>query len=150
MDALVHNPDLKESIISLDRTLKDAGTLARNLDTRLKPLLADLNITSEDVRRALASLTVTSEAARSALVQAEKTLALNQGVPGELASSFKDTLESLRLTLEHTHDTIEGLNRITAQNANIGYDISVSLEQMTALARSVRSLPIISTATLKP
>jgi paraquat-inducible protein B len=29
---------------------------------------------------------------------------------------------------------------ITAQNANVGYDISRSLEQMTALSRSLRSL----------
>ena len=126
IDKIVHSPELNGSIASANQMLKDIGRLAKNIDTRLGPLTA--------------SLTSTSDAARGAFSQAEKTLAMKEGVPGELSSGLKDTLESVRLTLAQTQKAVEGVHRIADQNANIGYDISRSLEQMTALSRSLRSL----------
>ena len=133
IDKIVHSPEVSASISSLDVTLKDIGRLARNIDTRLGPLTA--------------SLTSTSDAARGALVQAEKTLKMDEGVPGEIASGIKDALQESRLTLkesrlalEEAKKAMEGIKQIAAQNANVGYDLNRSLEQMTALSRSLRSL----------
>jgi len=126
IDKIVHSPELSGSIASLNMMLKDIDTLAKNVDTRLGPLTA--------------SLTSTSDAARGALVQAEKTLKMEEGTPGEIASGIKDTLKAARLTLEEAQKTMAGISQIAAQNANLGYDVNRSLEQMTALARSLRSL----------
>ncbi len=126
MNEIVHSPDLRGSIASMNVMLKDIDMLAKNIDTRLEPLAA--------------SLTSTSDAARGAFAQAEKTLAMEEGVPGEISSGIKDTLKASRLALEQAQKTMEGIKQITAQNANIGYDVSRSLEQMTALSRSLRSL----------
>jgi paraquat-inducible protein B len=126
INKIVNSPEINESLSSANKLFKDIDTLARNIDSRLGPLTA--------------SLTNTSEAARGTLVQAEKTLKMNEGVPGELASEIKETLKASRLTLEEAQETMEGLKQIADQNANIGYDISRSLEQMTALSRSLRSL----------
>jgi paraquat-inducible protein B len=126
IDKIVNSPDLHGSIASANRMLKDIDALAKNIDAKLEPLAT--------------SLTSTSDAARGTLVQAEKTLKMNEGVSGEIATSVKETLKSSRLALEEAKKTMEGLNQIANQNANIGYDISRSLEQMTALSRSLRSL----------
>jgi paraquat-inducible protein B len=126
LNKIVNSPELKGSIASMNRMLKDIDRLANNIDTQLKPLTT--------------SLTSTSDAARGTLVQVEKTLKMNEGVPGEIASNLKDTLKASTRMLEEAQKTMKGVNQIADQNSNIGYDISRSLEQMTALARSLRSL----------
>ena len=124
--ALVRSPELKESISSLNQLLKNADTLVRNIDSRVGPLSA--------------SLTSTSDAARGAFAQAEKTLKMDEGVPGEIAASVKSTLKTATVTLDETRKAIEGVKRIAAQNENLGYEINRSLEEMKALARTLRSL----------
>ncbi len=126
IDRIVHSPELNGSIASMNRMLKDIDTLAKSINTRLGPLTE--------------SVTSTSDAARGAFVQAEKTLKMEEGVPGEIASGIKDTLKASRLALDEVHKTMEGIKQITTQNANLGYEMSRSLEQVTALSRSLRSL----------
>jgi paraquat-inducible protein B len=126
LDEIVNSPELKGSIASANQLLKDLDAVARDMDARLEPLAT--------------SLTKTSEAARGTLVQAEKTLKMNEGVPGEIASDMKETLKASRSTLEEAQKTMAGFKQIADQNANLGYDMSRTLEQMTALSRSLRSL----------
>jgi paraquat-inducible protein B len=126
LDKIVNSPELKGSIASANQLLKDLDAVARDMDARLEPLAA--------------SLTSTSDAARSTLVQAEKTLKMSEGVPGEIASDIKETLKASRSTLEEAQKTMAGFKQIADQNANLGYDMSRTLEQMTALSRSLRSL----------
>jgi len=126
LDKLVNSPELNGSFASLNQTFKDVDRFVKNVDAQVETLTA--------------SVTKTSESARSVFGQAEKTLAMKEGVPGEIASDLKDTLKSARLMLDETKKSVEGINQITAQNANLGYELNRSLEQMTALSRSLRSL----------
>ncbi|MGO9378246.1 MAG: MlaD family protein [Dissulfurispiraceae bacterium] len=119
IDKVVNSPAVNQSMTSLNQMLKDTDKLAKNIDAHMGPLAA--------------SLERTSDAAHGTFVQAEKTLAFQEGVPGEIASGIKDTLKAARLTLEDTQ-------QIAAQNANLGYELSRTLEQMTAMSRSFRSL----------
>lgn len=132
-NTFVRSPELSESVASLNRTLKDLGVLAKNMDGRLEVLTASLMNTSESARSSLAQ-------AEKTLAQAEKTLALNEGVPGEIASSLKATLTSSGQMMDEAKKAMEGVKLIAAQNANLGYEINRSVEQMTALSRSLRSL----------
>ncbi|HAM49514.1 MAG TPA: paraquat-inducible protein B [Nitrospiraceae bacterium] len=126
IDKFINSPELKESVVSLNQALKGVDKLVRNLDTRTEPMLS--------------SIKSASDAATATLVQAKETLAMDKGVPGEIASNINDTLKASRNTLDATQKAIAGVQQIAAQNANIGYEIDRSLEQMTALARSLRSL----------
>ncbi len=119
VEKLVNSPETHQTVASMNQMLKDIDKLAKNLDERVGPLAA--------------SLERTSDAAHGTFVQAEKTLAMKEGVPGEIASGIRDTLKTARLTLEETQ-------RVVAQNANLGYELSRTLEQMTAMSRSLRSL----------
>ncbi len=126
LDKFVNSPELHQSTASLNETLKSADALLKNIDSSVKPLVSDLKSTSE--------------AARGTFAQAEKTLAMKEGVPAEIAADVRDTLKSARVALEATQKAVDGVQQIAAQNANLGYDMNRSLEQMTALSRSLRSL----------
>ncbi|HTR44618.1 MAG TPA: MlaD family protein [Thermodesulfovibrionales bacterium] len=123
---IAHSPELKESIASLNQALKSIDRLAKDIDSQVGPL-------SSSVRN-------TSDAARGAFVQAEKTLALKEGVPGEIATGIVDTLKSARLALDEVQKTFSNVDRVAVQNANLGYEISRTVEQITALSRSLRVL----------
>jgi len=126
INKLVNSPNLQASLGSLNQLLKDSDTLVKHIDTQADPLIS--------------SLRSTSNAARSAFVQAEKTLALKEGVPGEIGEGFVKTLTAARLTLDETQKAVGNLDVIAVQNANLGYEISKTLAQITEMSRSFRVL----------
>ncbi len=126
INKLLNSRDLQTSIGSLNRLLKNSDALVNNLNAEVRPLASDIK--------------GTTDAARAAFVQAEKTLRLDEGVPGEVASSIKETLSAADATLKETHAAVENLNGIAVQNANLGYEIGRTLEQITQLSRSIRVL----------
>ena len=126
IDQIAGSPELKESIHSLNQTLKSFDRLANNVDSRIGPL-------SSQVSGA-------ADAAHSAFVQAEKTLKMEEGTPGEIAASIKETLAATRVALEETQKAVESFKQIGAQNANLGHEISKTLGEISALTRSLRSL----------
>ncbi|MBI5057162.1 MAG: MCE family protein [Nitrospirae bacterium] len=126
IDRLVNSPELKEGIVSLNQALRNIDTLAKNIDSKVAPVAS--------------SIEETSGAARGAFAQAEKTLALKEGVPAELAQGIRDTLAAARTTLQETQSAVAGIKRVADQNANIGYDLSRTLDEISELSRSLRSL----------
>ena len=126
IDQIASSPELKESVHSLNQALKSFDRLSNNVDSRVGPL-------SSQVSGA-------ADAALSAFVQAEKTLKMEEGAPGQIAVSINETLSAARAALEETQKAVEGFKKIGAQNANLGYEISKTLGEISALTRSLRSL----------
>jgi len=126
LSTIVHSSDLTGSLASLNRALTHIDKLTLDLDARLGPLAT--------------SLAHTSVAARGAFTQAEKTMALKEGVPAELAVSIKETLAATRSALRETQQAVEGVGRIAAGDPPIGQNLDRFLESTTALSRSLRSL----------
>jgi paraquat-inducible protein B len=58
----------------------------------------------------------------------------------QIASNIKETLSASRGTLNETRKAVENINVIAAQNANLGYEIGGTLEQINDLSRSIRVL----------
>jgi len=126
INRLVNSRDLQASIGSLNQLLKNTDALVKNLDSEIKPLASDIR--------------GTTAAARAAFAQAEKTLRFDEGAPGEIALSIKETLSAASATMKETQTAVVNINKIAVQNANLGYDISRTLEQTAELARSIRIL----------
>lgn len=119
LDAFINRPELAESVKNLNLALKDAGKLLKDVNAQVEPLAA--------------SVKGTSEAARGALVQAEKTLAMEEGVPGEL-------IADLRATLGQMEQTLKGLEGSVAKDARLVYELNTALRELAAAARSMRIL----------
>ncbi len=126
INRLVNSGDLQASIGSLNQLLKNTDALVENLNTKVGPLASDIK--------------GTTDAARAAFVQAKKTLRFDEGTPGEIASSIKETLSAAQATLKETNKAVENFNGIAVQNANLGYEIGRTLEQIAELSRSIRVL----------
>jgi paraquat-inducible protein B len=126
INRLVNSRDLQASIGSLNQLLKNTDALVKHLNTEVGPLASDIR--------------GTADAARKAFVQAEKTLTFSEGVPGQIASSIRETLLSAQATLKETNKAVENINGIAVQNANLGYEIGRTLEQIAELSRSIRVL----------
>jgi len=95
VNRLVNSRDLRESIGSLNQSLKDADALVKNLNTEIGP---------------------------------------------QIASNIKETLSAAQDTLRETSNAVKNINGIAAKNANLGYEIDRTLEQIAELSRSIRVL----------
>ena len=58
----------------------------------------------------------------------------------QIASSIKETLSAAQGTLNETRKAVQNINGIAAQNANLGYEIGRTLDQIAELSRSIRVL----------
>ena len=119
IERLVNSPAAQES-------LRDLDGLIRGIATEVGPLMA--------------SLTATSNAARRTFVQAEKTLSMEEGPPAEMAASFIDAMNKAGASLDQMRSTLGSYQKVAVQNANVGYDLTRTLADLDAAARSVRSL----------
>jgi paraquat-inducible protein B len=126
IERVVNAPEIMESLHSLNQALKDVQHLVKNIDSRVEPLVTSI----ED----------TSEAARSALVQAEKTLAMEEGVAGELASNLKETLANTSATMEQAEKTLTEVRYVVSEDSQTIYELNRTLEELSGAARSIRIL----------
>lgn len=126
IEKTVNSPEIAESLKNLNLALRDISGLIRKIDDEITPMAA--------------SIRDTSDAARGAFVQAEKTLALKEGEPAKISEKVQVTLGRVGTTLEELRSTLASYNKIADKNANIGYDLSRSLREIEAAARSIRSL----------
>ncbi len=126
IEKIVNSPETRETTKNLNAALKEVNGLARELRDEVKPTFANVRDTST--------------AARGAFSQAERTLALKDGEPGKIAGGVQDTLVRVNATLDDVRATLASYNQIADKNANIGYDLSKTLREIDAAARSIRSL----------
>ena len=119
IEQLVNSPAAQES-------LRDLDGLIQGIAAELPPLLASLNATSRAAGRTFA--------------QAEKTLSMKEGPPAEIAASFIDAMTKAGASLDQMRSTLGSYQKVAVQNANVGYDLTRTLADLDAAARSVRSL----------
>src|SRR6267142_4034 len=119
IERLVNSPAAQES-------LQDLDGLIRGVAAQIKPLMA--------------SLTATSDGARRTFAQAEKTLSLTEGPSADMAASFTDAMKKASASLDQMRATLDSYQKMATQNANVGYDLTRTLAELDAAARSVRSL----------
>ena len=133
IDRLVNSPEMQRTIVNLEKTTRDIGVLVRHVDNQVEPISADVRRTLEETNKALAS-------AKAALDQAEKTLAFQEGVPGQMAEKLMATLDSARSALDESRKALVEVQDLTSQSAYLGYEVGTTLEEMKSLSRSVRSM----------
>jgi paraquat-inducible protein B len=92
IDALVSSGEMQSMLRGADATVSELQQLVRNVNQRLAPLVD--------------GLLAAASAARTALAQAEKTLTLEEGVPGELAADFEQALAAATAALTQARVTL--------------------------------------------
>jgi paraquat-inducible protein B len=107
---------------------------------RLNEALAGINklLNSRDLQASIGSLNQLLKNA-DALVKNLNT-EVGHIASEQIASSVKETLLDAQGTLKETRKAVENINGIAAQNANLGYELDRTLEQISELSRSIRVL----------
>ena len=119
IDRLVNSSAAEES-------LHELAVLVRGVATEAGPLMANLGATSRAARRTFA--------------QAEKTLSLTEGPSAEMATSFIEAMTKAGDSLDQMRATLRSYQNVATQNASVGYDVTRTLGDLDAAARSMRSL----------
>ncbi len=126
VENMVNSPDTRDGVKAIAQAGKEARQLIQKMNAELGPALTELK--------------TTSTAARGAFRQAEKTLAMSEGVPGQLAAQAKDTLAQTRATLQKVDDNLAALKRFTQGNTEVAYQLEETLREFSGIARSLRTL----------
>jgi paraquat-inducible protein B len=119
IERLVNSPAAQD-------TLRDLDALIRSVTKEVGPLSA--------------STRSTLEAARRAFTQGEKTLAMKEGASAEMAASFTETMKKASVSLEQIHSTLETYQRLAEPSGTLSHDLTRTLGDLGAAARSVHSL----------
>jgi paraquat-inducible protein B len=131
-------PTIPSGIEKLTKTFEELPV--KQIADRLNEALAGINklLNSRDLQASIGSL--------NQLLKDTDALAKNLNDKVEhldseqIASSIKETLSAAQGTLNETRKAVENINGIAAQNANLGYEIGRTLEQIAELSRSIRVL----------
>ncbi len=142
-------PEIPEILRNTDATMRNAEQLAERANSRIEPLMAELEGAAEAARKAMrqaettlaleqgvpgelaANVNQTSRAATAAFDQARKTLALTEGEPGRIAAD-------VRATLAKTQTTLDLVNGVLGESSPFRQDLQVLMQELSATARSLR------------
>ncbi len=119
---LVNSPETKESVESLNHTLKDTRKLVQNINDKIDPLME--------------SITKTSDAAHDALVQTKNTMSAIEVDAKELLQSAKGTIKTTEATLKQAERTLAAFSG----DSRFAYELSNTLSELSGAARSMRVL----------
>lgn len=123
IEKLVDSPEIKETLASLNPTVKAAHSLLSNLDNQVKPLASSTDLTLGEIRKTfgLAGKLVGDLDARVPL----------------LIASLEDSSKAAGTTLRGAHKTLDGL---AGDNSPVRLELMKTLTEFAAAARSFRIL----------
>jgi len=126
VNRVVNSPELMATVKSASEASAAADRLMTALDAEVKPMVAKLETTLEALRRAA--------------LQAQKTLALEDGEPAALAASFRRAADNLATAMSSVGETMSALHTATAAESPLRLELREMAAQLTNAARSVRVL----------
>jgi paraquat-inducible protein B len=126
IESFINAPETKAGLKSYMAAGKSAHELLQKMDAQIIPLLADIK--------------ETSQAARQTMVQAQKTLALEEGAPGQIATDARQTIEKAQDTLKKVDESLATINRFMSENTEVSFQAEDTLREFNEIAASMKSL----------
>lgn len=137
IEKVTKSPELGEAIRSVHLALEDVRKLAGNLKGEVGPLASNLNETVQDIRKLVqnADSKVTGMASNLDGVIRKVDSRIDP-----LAGSIDGTLKSADATLVLAQKAIERIEGTVGEESTLVYELNKTLEEVSALARSIRVL----------
>jgi paraquat-inducible protein B len=148
---IVQSPEVSRAVQSTADLSAGLETLAQQLNEEVGPLLASIKETSDttrvamtevsqDVRRLLARAEVELGTLHGVLKDSQQLVQKVEGEVGPLASSLRGAFDEARVTLEKARGTLGAIDGTLGGDSSLGYQLTQTLEELTAASRSLRVL----------
>lgn len=137
---ILGSPAIPEIIANLQQISQDSAGITAKLDAKLTTIGAQVERSLKDLRTLLANANAQIKPLGSAIHET-RTLAqnLNRQVD-PLTAEITRTAGELRATLRQSENTLAHIGRLTADNSEMRYHVSLLLTELTATSRSLRAL----------
>jgi len=119
VEQVATSPELAEATTSLNQTLKDFGQLARNVDSRVGPLVTSIEETLGDTRK------------------------LVNNVDSQVEPTFADlqkALNSADLALKQAKVTVASMDDVVGADSALRWELNKTLIELQSMARQVNAL----------
>jgi paraquat-inducible protein B len=119
VEQLATSPELAEAVTSLNKTLKDFGKLARNVDSRVGPLTTSIEETLGDTRK------------------------LVNNVDNQVEPTFADLQEALNsadLAMKRAKGTFASLDDVVGVDSALMWELNNTIRELQSMARQVNAL----------
>ena len=137
---ILTSPAIPDIIANLKQVSQDAVGLTRSVETRVSVVASQVDLTLKELR-VLAANANAQIKPLGAAIDETRSLAqnLNRRIEPVEAEIFKTTAE-LRATLQQSEKTIANISSMTAENSELRYNLEMFLTELSATARSLRTL----------
>ena len=130
IESIVNSKEVKESIVTLDQTLKDIHKLVLNIDSRIEPLASGI----DETMREFGKLARNIDGKVGPLVSSiDETV----GDIGKLAQDIDAKIDPLVSSIENT---VKALGATIGEDSPLIYQLNETLKGLLAAANSIRVL----------
>jgi len=126
IESFINSPETKENLKQFLEAGKTAHSLIKKVDEGIIPLLNEIRMTTDS--------------AKLAMEQAQKTLAMEEGVPGKIASDARQTIDKAQETLKNIDKSLASIDRFMTENTEVSYQAEDTLKEFSEIAASLKSL----------
>jgi paraquat-inducible protein B len=137
---ILTSPAIPDIIANLKQVSQDAVGLTRSVENRLSAISSHVDLTLKELRTLAANANAQIRPMGPAI---DETRALLQNVNRRvdpLAAEISTTTAELRATLQQSEKTLANMNAMTAENSELRYNLELFLTELSAAARSLRTL----------
>jgi paraquat-inducible protein B len=144
IERFVNSPDLKDTVTALNQSVKDLQTLIRNVDSKVGPLATNVDRTLTEAHTLLANI---DRYLKPLAATIERTVKDTGGLVrhvderiGPLASSLENTSDAAGTAMKQAEQTLSALEAAVGEDSALRYDLPNTLRELTAAAKSLRTL----------
>lgn len=139
---VVNSKEVKESLMSLEQTLKNLNKLVQNIDSRIEPLLSVVEEAVKDYGKLARNVDRQVKPVLSGIVETERHAdKLVKNVDAQvtrLGSRIEEAAKSANAALVEAQKTLNTIEGLTGQDSQMIYQITTTLKELSAAARSIR------------
>ncbi len=139
---VVNSKEVKESLNSLEKTLKNLNKLVLNIDSRVEPLVSTVEETVKDYGKLARNVDRHVKPVLSGIGETERhAYKLVKNVDAQvtrLGSSIDEAAKSANAALVEATKTLNTIEGLTSEDSQMMYQITTTLKELSAAARSIR------------
>jgi len=143
LEKAVNSPEVSESIINLNKTLKETKRLVRNVNSRIEPLASSLEETIKEYGKLARDVDEKVEPIASGVDKVLKdTRKLVRNIDGQvtpLLTSVRSTAKLADAALAQAEQTLSTIEGVAGKDSAVVYQLTNMMKELSAAARSIRN-----------